>query len=125
MTMEGVEAHAKRCPCSSSKPKTTQSHRRLVVPEELTTQVLLRLPSASSIHRFRWVCKLWRRLLFDPDFICQILFDETSHHRNDKARILVMRKDDDRPYTSFSSQTRSNQSSLTLHRPRPNPLPQS
>ncbi|CAI0460252.1 unnamed protein product [Linum tenue] len=45
--------------------------------EDIVINILLRLPIASCIFRFRCVCKSWRILLSDPQFIRRILFFQT------------------------------------------------
>ncbi|CAI0460255.1 unnamed protein product [Linum tenue] len=42
--------------------------------EDILINILLRLPIASCIFRFRCVCRSWRILLSDPQFIRKILF---------------------------------------------------
>ncbi|CAN0858024.1 F-box protein CPR1 [Linum grandiflorum] len=46
--------------------------------EDILINILLRLPVASCIARFRCVCKSWRHLLSDPKFIRKILFFRNS-----------------------------------------------
>ncbi|CAL1365716.1 unnamed protein product [Linum trigynum] len=41
--------------------------------EDILTNILLRLPNGSCIARFRCVCRSWRNLLSDPQFILRIL----------------------------------------------------
>ncbi|CAI0394646.1 unnamed protein product [Linum tenue] len=46
--------------------------------EDMMNNILLRLPTASSIARFRCVCRSWRILLSDPQFILKILFSPNN-----------------------------------------------
>ncbi|CAI0552792.1 unnamed protein product [Linum tenue] len=56
---------------------------------ELVIQILLRLPTASSLARFRCVSRSWRSLLSDPEFIRNFLF---HHSSKDGTRLRIMIK---------------------------------
>ncbi|CAI0397688.1 unnamed protein product [Linum tenue] len=58
--------------------------------EDLMESILLRLPTASSIARFRCVCRSWRVLLSDPQFILKILFfPNNSDDEESSLQILI------------------------------------
>ncbi|CAN0928903.1 F-box protein CPR1 [Linum grandiflorum] len=46
--------------------------------EDIVINILLRLPVAACIARFRCVCKSWQNLLSDPNFIRKTLFFRNS-----------------------------------------------
>ncbi|CAN1237173.1 F-box protein CPR1 [Linum grandiflorum] len=60
--------------------------------EDIVISILLRLPIASCIARFRCVSRSWRKLLSDPDLIRKILFFQTSDDRNN-LKILITGKE--------------------------------
>ncbi|CAN1237175.1 F-box/kelch-repeat protein At3g23880 [Linum grandiflorum] len=62
--------------------------------------ILLRLPIASCIARFRCVCRSWRNLLSDPNFIRRILFFQSSDDQKN-LKILITK---DR-YSIYSYET--------------------
>ncbi|CAN1777239.1 F-box/kelch-repeat protein At3g06240 [Linum perenne] len=61
---------------------TEESNINCYLTEELVIQILLRLPIASCLARFRCVCKSWCSLLSDPKFIRDIIFFRncSNHH---------------------------------------------
>ncbi|CAN1828027.1 F-box protein CPR1 [Linum perenne] len=73
--------------------------------EDIVIKILLYLPIASCIARFRCVCRSWRTLLSDPDFIRKILFHQNSDDQK-SLQILVSgvrdRSIDDFPPLLFS-----------------------
>ncbi|CAI0460169.1 unnamed protein product [Linum tenue] len=56
--------------------------------EDVVINILLRLPIASCISLFRCVCRSWRNLLSDPEFIRKILFFRTTAEQQ-SLRILI------------------------------------
>ncbi|CAL1366611.1 unnamed protein product [Linum trigynum] len=57
--------------------------------EDLMESILLRLPTASCIARFRCVCRSWRVLLSDPQFILKILFSPNNSDDESSLQILI------------------------------------
>ncbi|CAI0397686.1 unnamed protein product [Linum tenue] len=58
--------------------------------EDLMESILQRLPTASCIARFRCVCRSWRVLLSDPQFILKILFfPNNSDDEESSLQILI------------------------------------
>ncbi|CAN1855211.1 F-box protein CPR1 [Linum perenne] len=56
--------------------------------EDIVINILQRLPIASCVARFRCVCRSWRTLLSDPNFIRRIIFSQSSDDRN-SLQVLV------------------------------------
>ncbi|CAI0394645.1 unnamed protein product [Linum tenue] len=54
--------------------RSTCASSQVFLTEDIMKIILLRLPTGSSIARFRCVCRSWRILLSDPQFILKILF---------------------------------------------------
>ncbi|CAN0922547.1 F-box protein CPR1 [Linum grandiflorum] len=59
--------------------------------EDTLINILLRLPTASCIARFRCVCRTWRNLLSDPNLIRKILFFQSSDDQK-ALKILITGK---------------------------------
>ncbi|CAN0928324.1 F-box protein CPR1 [Linum grandiflorum] len=56
------------------------------IPQDLATNILLRLTDGSSIARFRSVNKQWFALLSDPKFIHQILWFDQHNDEKEKEK---------------------------------------
>ncbi|CAN1277414.1 F-box protein CPR1 [Linum perenne] len=59
------------------------------LPEELVINILLRLPIVWYIARLRCVCRSWRKLLSDLDFIRKIIYFQSSDDQK-ALRILMI-----------------------------------
>lgn len=88
---------------------TAMSDLAPILPQELITDILLRLP-AKSIGQFRCVSRSWRTFLSDPQFIRAHL---TRHIHDPEKLILIDASDSDHsPYIlNFNIDTDSNSSS--------------
>ncbi|CAL1393659.1 unnamed protein product [Linum trigynum] len=58
----------------AEKEKNESHPPTYFLTEDIVIDILLRLPVASCIFQYRCVCKSWRSLLSDPQFIRKILF---------------------------------------------------
>ncbi|CAN1760164.1 F-box/kelch-repeat protein At3g06240 [Linum perenne] len=56
----------------------TRTRSATYLTEDIVINILLWLPIASCIARFRCVCRSWRTLLSDPNFVRKILFSQKS-----------------------------------------------
>ncbi|CAN1748263.1 F-box/kelch-repeat protein At3g06240 [Linum perenne] len=65
-----------------------KSDQLFFLPEDIVMNILLRLPIALYIARFRCVCRSWRNLLSDPNIIRRILFFQNLADQKD-LQILV------------------------------------
>ncbi|CAN0928900.1 F-box protein At3g07870 [Linum grandiflorum] len=57
--------------------------------EDIVINILLRLPVAACIARFRCVCKSWRNLLSDPNFIRKTLFFRNSDDEKSLQVLII------------------------------------
>ncbi|CAN1237171.1 F-box protein CPR1 [Linum grandiflorum] len=84
--------HPKKKINSGREDLATMAGGSGALTEDIVISILLRLPIASCIARFRCVSRSWRKLLSDPDLIRKILFFQTSDDRNN-LKILITGKE--------------------------------
>ncbi|CAN1745526.1 F-box/kelch-repeat protein At3g06240 [Linum perenne] len=75
--------------------------------EDIIIKILLYLPIASCIARFRCVCRSWRDLLSDPNFLRKILFYQSSDDQKSLQILISGRRKDDPTflYSVYSYET--------------------